>query len=151
MKQLLSELNLKPKKDDFPSRYKILNSNKGLSFQRVLLVPARKVYRPFNDDETSHEWWLGYNNTKHSLPDGIRQGNLKNTINALAGLYILHNIGHTIWIGKENEALEPKYWTPITYAKNYEKDVSFLNKVFPETTHHWNSQLFHHSTILEGI
>jgi len=151
MKRFVSELNLKPKKDDFPSRYHTLNFKKGLSFQKVLLVPARKVYMPFNEDNSSHEWWIGYNNTKHSLPEGIQQGNLKNTINALAGLYILHNIGFVLSLGKEKDALDPDNWESVTYAKNYEKDVAFLNSVFTEASHHWHSKLFHHTTSWEFV
>lgn len=34
------------------------------------------------------KWWRGHNGIKHNRPEEFEKGNLKNTLNALAGLYI---------------------------------------------------------------
>ena len=40
------------------------------------------------------DWWPLYNGVKHERLTNLRQANLKNVINALAGLYVLGNYRH---------------------------------------------------------
>ena len=42
-------------------------------------------------DFKSPDWWSPYNKVKHSRIENYKNANLKNIINALAGLYILEN------------------------------------------------------------
>lgn len=39
----------------------------------------------------SPDWWTPYNKVKHERLDNYKEANLKNVLNALAGLYILEN------------------------------------------------------------
>lgn len=39
----------------------------------------------------SPDWWKPYNSVKHERIDNYKEANLKNVLNALAGLYILEN------------------------------------------------------------
>lgn len=56
------------------------------------LISKQPTYKPFvkEKNDQSPSWWRGYNQTKHNLPEGYRQGNLRNTMLALAGAYSLH-------------------------------------------------------------
>lgn len=42
-------------------------------------------------DYKSPDWWTPYNNVKHKRVHNYKKANLKNVVNALAGLYILEN------------------------------------------------------------
>lgn len=79
---------------NFPSYYKKLNETEMLQRQQISLLIGKKVCLPFvipKDGEPT-TWWTAYNKTKHDLPQGYKQGNLGNTILALAGAYSLHCI-----------------------------------------------------------
>lgn len=92
MKIYCTEMKLKYTSKNFPSYFQALNSNKMLENQKVLLIKTKSVINPFCPKDQSTEWWQSYNDTKHQLPQGLKQGNLGNTISALAGLYILHSM-----------------------------------------------------------
>lgn len=92
MRLLCDRFDLKYKKRKFPEYYNLLNENNILSIQSVFIPKTNQTYFPFmqwHKRETPF-WWKGYNDTKHDLPNGLKEGNIKNTINALAGLYALH-------------------------------------------------------------
>lgn len=86
-----------------PSKKKILNFNDyrkfllkevpEIAFQTIpirLLIPFRiRPYVTFRDLESTPKWWNGYNNVKHSDIDNYRDGNFKNTINAIGALAFL--------------------------------------------------------------
>lgn len=81
----------------FPSYYKALNSDKILEKQVAYLVPNYQTVEPFKiESGVTPNWWKNYNETKHNLPDGFLQGNLGNSIYALAALYLLQRISHYV-------------------------------------------------------
>ena len=84
------------KKPDFPELYKLLNQNHILELQTIDLIKRKTAYRPFvlEAGKESPNWWSSYNGTKHGLPQGLKSGNIGNTILALCGLYALHCMTH---------------------------------------------------------
>ena len=52
----------------------------------------RRFLMPFLsfEDEKTPQWWLGYNNIKHSDIDKFEDGNLGNVLNSLGALAILY-------------------------------------------------------------
>src|SRR2546425_7011110 len=90
---LCEKLQLKPQKSNFPSYYSELNVNGMLDKQAVYLITKNEVITPLKiTSNDTPDWWKNYNDTKHKLPDGILQGNIGNTVNALSSLYSLHRI-----------------------------------------------------------
>ncbi len=119
-KIICDRIGLKYKKDDFPTFYSILNSKRLLEKQRVIVIPIKKEVFPFeiNGRKIPH-WWSKYNNTKHKLPKGLYEGNIGNTINALAALYLLHGMSYYVKHHIPVEFLEPKKWAePIRVDMN---------------------------------
>jgi len=92
LRMICDKAGLQYTEKNFPSYHSQLNSKKMLEKQTVLLLKTKKKYNPFMIDQgfITPFWWRGYNDTKHDLPNGLKQGNLENTINALSSVYILH-------------------------------------------------------------
>lgn len=112
-KTISTNLKLQIKSDMFPEYYKILNEKGMLQSQEVLQLQNRESMKPFNETE-QHDWWAGYNDTKHQLPEGIRQGTLGNVLNALAAAFILNNIANISgWKHEPHEILDGKNWYNI--------------------------------------
>lgn len=86
-----------------------------LEFQAINLLNSTSVYSPFVIDENkeSPNWWKGYNDTKHKLPAGYKQGNLDNTTNALAAAYALNCLfAYTEILGEK--IMEKEKWSYVT-------------------------------------
>ena len=96
--RLCDELNLSYERGAFPLFYNALNSTGILKRQTIDYFPADFVAKPFHMvyQEITPFWWKAYNDTKHNLPEGYEQGNLRNTILSLAGVYALHCIGQYV-------------------------------------------------------
>ena len=92
----------------FSDFYKKLNQTEILRMQIIALLIGKEVYFPFviGEEKKTPRWWWAYQETKHSLPKGYKQGNLHNTLCAVSAAYSLHCIS--------------------TYASEYGKDI--LNK-----------------------
>jgi hypothetical protein len=94
-----------------------LNEGSILSLQKV--SPKEKfdlVLQPFQSKtESTPEWWQEYNNTKHDLPVGAYSGKLKNVLNALAALAILHDLAD-LFMRKANpdRVFDPTNWYDIS-------------------------------------
>jgi hypothetical protein len=76
--------------DAFDDIYGI--STKKVGFKRLI---KRKDIIPFScDEEENHvpKWWKFYNDLKHDVGINIREANLKNTRDALAGAFLLNVI-----------------------------------------------------------
>ena len=74
-------------------------------------------------------WWTKYNKTKHSLPDGYKEGNLQNTCFALAGLYALHELAnHLAYSGKDKTFLHPEKWWPTFPRVKYIKGIPIIKE-----------------------
>ena len=97
----------------------------------------------------SPDWWPLYNGVKHKRLENIRQANLKNVINALAGLYILgyYFVKHiadltgdldTIDVPNENSKIfEMVNWQTVwevTGKDKYPIPTHQINKMFEQTT-----------------
>lgn len=71
---------------------KVLNKWQDIAEQRVKMNSIE--LRPFQNwrkapDYHAPDWWPLYNDVKHDRVSSYRKANLKNVVNALAGLYIL--------------------------------------------------------------
>lgn len=103
--------------DSFRQHYKKLNNKSFLKSQVVYFIPRVKKYRnhirPFviRPSKETPTWWKNYNQSKHNLPIGIKQGNIDNTIKALAALYSLHYIGFLTQHASTEDLFKRKHWT----------------------------------------
>ena len=96
---------------NFPETYANLNYDGAISMQEVFLKnrPKWNAIKPFQCDFACHcrtnpdehacskerekpKWWEAYNESKHNLPEGYREGTIENTYLALTGLYGLHHM-----------------------------------------------------------
>lgn len=65
--------------------------NQKVKMKNIELYPF-KDWRDGNRDEyNAPHWWPQYNDVKHHRAEQYKEANLKNVLNALAGLYILEN------------------------------------------------------------
>jgi hypothetical protein len=74
----------------FKTEYDI--SSRTVVFKRL---PERKClvpFKPFNQTTNAPEWWEIYNGLKHDLGKNLRNANLKNTVEALSGAFLLNVI-----------------------------------------------------------
>ena len=63
--------------------------NQKVNFKEIELQPFSNWKQA--PDYKSSDWWQPYNDVKHERVDNYQKANLKNVVNALAGLYILEN------------------------------------------------------------
>ena len=90
-KTICQYLNITVAKQKFPEFYKSLNVKGMLEKQEVFVFIRNELIHPFSKTD-NHLWWTAYNDTKHQLPDGIRQGTLRNVLHAMTASYVLNNI-----------------------------------------------------------
>lgn len=117
-------LKLEYTKKDFPTYYKLLNQGNLLKRQWVFNIKAENPFYPLEilNDFDSPTWWRGYNGTKHKLPDGLREGNIENTVSALGALYAIHCIAYVVqYNGKD--ILEKQYWYEDNITTDSEKKL----------------------------
>jgi hypothetical protein len=124
--------------------YQKLNKNGLLEKQTIMLIPAWKIIRPFNG-KSLPSWWLAYNQTKHQIPQGVMSGTIENTVNAMAGLYCLHNIAFLIMHGTTYDVTKDGNWGEWVYPKFPNRDLDSFNNRTPEITHKWKSAIFNHT------
>ncbi|MBI1829376.1 MAG: hypothetical protein HY222_03300 [Thaumarchaeota archaeon] len=95
LRMICDKLELKYENEDFPHYYNALNIQGMLESQKVVYREIKDPIQPFViRSDNSPDWWKGHNKTKHDLPEGIIEGNIGNTLNALAGLCALHHIAY---------------------------------------------------------
>lgn len=151
IKRIVGKLNLtKPNSKYFPAYYEVLNIDDLLSMQTILLVNAKKAITPFkkNKENESPFWWTAYNETKHDLPKGLRQGTIDNVIHSLGGLYILHGFADLLEpLSGSNKFLNSKLWK--TWE---EKDLLEHDNLFGMPNVGWKlkSELFRSLTSYVG-
>src|SRR5438094_2572889 len=90
LRLLCKQLHLRVKKRDFPSYYNKLNSYGMLANQKIFYQYRNIEIFPLVKIQRVPDWWDSYNKSKHKLPSGIKQGNIKNTLASLSALYALH-------------------------------------------------------------
>lgn len=147
MRIYCDQMNLKYDSRKFPSYFETLNSNKMLENQKILLIKTKSIIQPFLPKGISTEWWHNYNDTKHQLPNGLKQGNLGNTILALAGLYLLHTMKKYLqWEMPPEKLLDHRHW------QNEDEKISDkllihhlrtsegISKIFYNLTHYFGNE-----------
>ena len=118
---------------DFPKYYELLNGTRVLEKQVMDYFSSNYVCTPFQlePNKKTPFWWRAYNKTKHHLPQGYKEGNLKNTIFALAGVYALQCFAiYCTHTGRD--ILDNSNWMQ-------ESGMS-LNTLRPTVEAHWNSE-----------
>jgi len=137
---------LKPKGNTFPDYHKILNKKALLEKQEILQLRNYELLKPFNKIP-HHDWWTGYNDTKHELPEGIRQGTLGNVLHALGAAFVLNNIANiSTWNHEPNQVCDGVNWHNVVdaYTKKNLKVLLGMNTQSPVestffylTTQYW--------------
>jgi hypothetical protein len=73
-----------------------LSSNNGATLKAKLRWFGEKEFTPFKNfaraKEISPDWWRSYNNVKHNWSGSLEQANMDNTLEALAGAFVLNAI-----------------------------------------------------------
>lgn len=111
MRLLCDKFELKYVEKNFPSYYKLLNRDGILARQQIALLKESGANTPFQfTSEYAPNWWSGYNDTKHNLPDGLQQGNLGNVTLALSGLFALHCIAYNAQVSPSDNVLKKDNW-----------------------------------------
>ncbi|GFN40005.1 MAG: conserved hypothetical protein [Marine Group I thaumarchaeote] len=144
MKKICDEVNIEPKIHGFPHYYKIINKDKILGIQKIVLIKTNQSLNTFNENDPEHFWWISHNKAKHELPEGILYGTIKNVIYALGGLFTLHEILSKIPFEDKQRILVLKYWEthkPITVAESRLEPEKYYNqsfsKLFISHTHYY--------------
>jgi hypothetical protein len=132
LRMICDVCELKYQNDDFPSYYEALNQNDLLKRQWLFSMKTNKTFYPLEIECgcKSPNWWRGYNGTKHKLPEGLKQGNIENTINALGALHAIHCIAYIAQHNRK-DILEKSYWSEsdISLNSEYELDrIGFDNR-----------------------
>ena len=116
LKMISKELDIKIKSDKFPEYYEALNKDGMLNKQQIFVIERKQMINPFEQGKKP-DWWIGYNSTKHGLPEGVKDGTLGNVINALAATFILYYIAdRRNRLGKDHRIIEGKRWSRIKFA-----------------------------------
>lgn len=99
-----------------------------IDFRRTELQPFKNWKS--GEDYQAPEWWLGYNAVKHNRIENYKRANLKNVVNALAGLFILENY----FVKKITEGTEendvPDDMSQIFKMKDWETKRVVIGKDF---------------------
>lgn len=108
-------------KRNFPKYYEMLNKNGVLKQQRIAMEKKHETLYPFDlqDGSETPFWWSSYNKTKHNLPDGFKQGNLRNTIYALSAGYAIHCMSYYAQYSSEQILNKEKWhYTDVIYIED---------------------------------
>ena len=95
----------------------LLNEQGMLAGQSV--APREKIdmtISPFRfRKQNVPKWWQDYNDTKHDLPKGAYIGTIRNVLNALAAVTILHHIAECALNSSDaSKVLTSKNWRDIS-------------------------------------
>lgn len=128
LKSICKEININSTANDM-EKYsdEILNTWSGIVQQKVKLKDIE--LQPFSNWSSqpqykSPDWWTPYNKVKHNRLANYKKANLKNTINALAGLYILEQYFVKYIGGRDNVEDVPNDISKLFEMVNYTtKDI----------------------------
>jgi len=99
----------------FEKEYEL--SQKKIMFKRI---PEREdvlPFKPCNLKTNAPKWWEIYNGLKHDVGVNIREANLHNTLNALAGAFLLNAIHTPAYIRlMEYRFVKPERTGRVTYT-----------------------------------
>lgn len=110
------------------NNWNTINSQK-VKFKDIELQPFKNWTIPQNPQKSiSLDFWISYNNIKHNRLKNYKEANLKNIINALAGLYVLElyfirDIGN-----KTNDRYVPDDISKIFYLTNFQTKHTVFGK-----------------------
>jgi len=143
MRLLCEKFSLKYENTDFPAYHKLLNVEGIMDKQWIYCTKTDSTLYPFEieTDFVTPFWWRGYNGTKHKLPDGLKQGNIKNTLFALSASYTLQCMAYFARFS-ENNFLKDACWINRDVLLTGDKQV--VRDVFDSRPH---SDLFYHQTV----
>lgn len=84
--------------EKFGEFFRLLNEKQMLSIQNVAPIEKTDMtISPFKfRKQNVPKWWQDYNDTKHDLPKGAYVGTIRNVMNALAAVTILHYIAERL-------------------------------------------------------
>lgn len=120
MRMICDVFDLKHQDDDFPEYRKLLNNNGIVDLQWIVLIKTQDAFHPFEIEKEKETpfWWRGYNRTKHKLPEGLKQGNLKNTIFALGATFTLHYMAYYAQRERNKDDF-------LNYNRWYNEDIAY--------------------------
>ncbi len=129
LRLICDRLNLAYETKNFPGYYKVLNQTGILQRQIVDVIIGHKAYRPFviEAGKETPSWWRAYNDTKHNLPSGYKEGNLGNTLCAMTAAYALHCIANYV-TEYAGDVLKNEWWNET------ESTAMKTQSEFPEVT-----------------
>lgn len=73
-------------------------------------------------NNTNPDWWTAYNDVKHQRDTHFKDANLQNTINAVAGLYIM-----ILYLHREDNQRKKLNMTTLLSADRYSNGVRWAN------------------------
>lgn len=135
---ICKNLDMYKKNENFGTCYKkLLKESDIIERQSVEISATRQIIKPFVKTNTdTPSWWTSYNKVKHTIPKGIEHSTVKNTVHALAGLYLLMTFHRSIPIKTHKDILNTQYWVH-DYAMNpipNRRNISFIpDKYFIST------------------
>lgn len=92
-------------------RKKILKLYSKLCYKEIKLCNSDNIsfipYESWSNTKDSPIWWSNYNNIKHNRSNNYKEGNLKNLLYALSGLYLLELLEFEKISNETNELLFP--------------------------------------------
>lgn len=108
----------------------ILNWKPMIVEQEVLMKDIK--LKPFSNwnAEQSPDWWRPYNKVKHERLSNYKEANLKNVVNALAGLYVLERYFAKYIGDRDNERDIPEDESKIFRLPNYDTRCVTLDGVY---------------------
>lgn len=126
----------------FPVYYKLLNNDNIFKIQRLALIKKQDTFYPLEiqDGLETPFWWTAYNRSKHQLPDGFKEGNLKNTLYALGASYAVHCMAYYAQ-NASNDFLDSKRWDNLSITFN--ADGELIRSPYPPLP---KSNLFYYSS-----
>lgn len=131
---------------NMPEYYPILLNINGFWNSKVHCFKQDILIAPFDQwtDTKRPEWWDAYNAIKHNRinDDNYKKGNLKNTFDALAGLYVLCRFLYK-QIAKEHPYNEPQPTSQLFAMDGWSQCVPLGNGFFKRLENNGSFSLIH--------
>ncbi len=107
-------------------------TNQKIKFKDIELQPLANWKT--DPEYKSPDWWKPYNKVKHKRIDHYKEANLKNVLNALAGLYILENYFVKFIGDRDNDLDVPNDISHIFEMVNFNTREEVIGKNYYLTT-----------------
>jgi hypothetical protein len=120
------------KRDNIGDLRKVITTNFPKLYGAEIVLPRYGItlvpWLEWNSGDRNPEWWKNYTDVKHHRYDYYHQANLENTLNAMAGLFVLVIYLHS----SDVERIELEPWPQVLSVKN--ETVGMIVS-FPGLTH----------------